>query len=88
MFDIGFLELLLIGVLALLVLGPERLPGAARTAGRFVARARSLARGLQNQLREEMAREEARLKEGLGVSAPDDTAEGEPEMTARKKPHD
>ena len=33
MFDIGFLELLIIGVVGLLVLGPERLPKAARTAG-------------------------------------------------------
>lgn len=88
MFDIGFLELLLIGVLALLVLGPERLPGAARTAGRFVARARSLARGLQNQLKEEMAREEARVREGLGVAASEDAAGDERDMTARNKPHE
>ncbi|MDW9404932.1 twin-arginine translocase subunit TatB, partial [Pseudomonas soli] len=34
MFEIGFTELLLVGIVALLVLGPERLPGAARTLGR------------------------------------------------------
>jgi len=33
-FEVGFGELLLVGVIALLVLGPERLPQAARTAGR------------------------------------------------------
>ena len=67
MFDIGFLELALIAVLALIVLGPERLPGAARSVGKFAARARTLARGLQTQLREEMEREENKLKDELGM---------------------
>ena len=40
MFDIGFTELMLLGVIALLVLGPERLPSAARTAGVLLRRAR------------------------------------------------
>lgn len=38
MFDIGFSELMVIGVVALLVLGPERLPKVARTAGHLVGR--------------------------------------------------
>jgi sec-independent protein translocase protein TatB len=41
MFDIGFSELLIIAVVALLVLGPERLPRAARLAGMWVRRARA-----------------------------------------------
>ena len=36
MLDIGFLELMLIGIVALLVLGPERLPKAARTAAHLM----------------------------------------------------
>lgn len=40
MFDIGIGELLVLGLLALLVFGPERLPGAAASAGKFVAKAR------------------------------------------------
>jgi sec-independent protein translocase protein TatB len=40
MFDIGFWELLVIGVVALLVIGPERLPKVARTAGLWLGRAR------------------------------------------------
>ena len=38
MFDVGFFELLLIGVVALLVVGPERLPKLARTAGMWLGR--------------------------------------------------
>jgi len=38
MFDIGFTELLLVGLVALVVLGPERLPGAVRTTGLWVGR--------------------------------------------------
>ncbi len=68
MFDIGFLELVLIGIIALLVLGPQRLPTAARTVGRLIGRARSLARGLQIQLRQEMEREEIAMKEDLGLT--------------------
>ena len=40
MFDIGFAELLLIGVVGLLVIGPERLPGAIRTTSAWVSRIR------------------------------------------------
>lgn len=40
MFDIGFAELVLIGVVALLVIGPERLPGAVRTASLWISRIR------------------------------------------------
>ena len=39
MFDLGFTELLIIGVVALVVLGPERLPEVARTAGKYIAQA-------------------------------------------------
>lgn len=42
MFDIGFLELILTGIVALLVLGPERLPQAAITAGRWIGQAKRM----------------------------------------------
>jgi len=41
-FDVGFWELAIIAVIALLVIGPERLPKAARTAGLWVGRARRM----------------------------------------------
>lgn len=53
MFDIGFWELALIGVIALIVLGPERLPGAARTLGTWVGRARRYAQTLKDELETE-----------------------------------
>lgn len=53
MFDVGFSELLVIGVVALLVLGPERLPKLARDVGRWVGRARRYV----NRVREEIDRE-------------------------------
>ena len=44
MFDIGMTELLVIGIVALIVVGPKDLPGMFRTLGRFTAKARSLGR--------------------------------------------
>ncbi len=54
MFDVGFWELTLLATLALLVLGPERLPAVVSSVGRMMGRARSLARGLKMQIEREM----------------------------------
>lgn len=58
MFDIGFTELLLIAVVALIVLGPERLPKAARFAGLWVRRARAQWYSVKSELEREIAAEE------------------------------
>ncbi len=55
MFDVGFWELLFLFTLALLVLGPDKLPAVVSTVGRWTGRARSLARGLRLQIEREMA---------------------------------
>lgn len=60
MFDIGFSEILLIFFLALVVLGPEKLPRVAAQVGRWLGRARSMARQFREQLEEEVNLEEAR----------------------------
>jgi Tat protein translocase TatB subunit len=53
MFDIGFSEILLIFGLALVVLGPDKLPQVARTIGRWAGRARAMARQFRDQLEAE-----------------------------------
>lgn len=54
MFDVGFSELVLIGVLALIVAGPERLPGIMRTLGRFAGRARASVAAIRDELEREV----------------------------------
>jgi sec-independent protein translocase protein TatB len=54
MFDIGFSELVLIGVLALLVLGPKRLPEVARAAGRWMAQLRRFVSNVKQDFDREM----------------------------------
>ena len=54
MFEVGFSELLLVGIVALLVLGPERLPQAARTLGRGLGQARRAMQALRTQVEREI----------------------------------
>jgi sec-independent protein translocase protein TatB len=54
MFEVGFTEIILILGIALLVLGPERLPKLASQVGRWAGRARAMARQLRQQLDEEV----------------------------------
>lgn len=54
MFEAGFSELLLVGIVALMVLGPERLPVAARTLGRGLGQARKAMHALRTQVEREI----------------------------------
>ncbi|MGP4714007.1 Sec-independent protein translocase protein TatB [Psychrobacter sp. DM8] len=60
MFDIGFSELLLFGVIALIVLGPEKLPQAARTAGQWYGKLRRTISTLQSEIEAELDLAETR----------------------------
>ncbi|EHJ92952.1 Sec-independent protein translocase protein TatB [Vreelandella boliviensis] len=62
MLDIGFLELMLIGIVGLLVLGPERLPRAARTAGMWIGRIKRTVSGMQREISAQLEAEELRQK--------------------------
>ena len=60
MFDIGFSELVVIALVALVVLGPERLPKAARMLGLWVRRARAHWYSVKSELEQELAADELR----------------------------
>lgn len=63
MFDVGFSEMLLVGLIALLVFGPERLPKVAREAGLWVSKLRNMAHSVKQEIDREMQLQE--LKESM-----------------------
>ncbi len=69
MFDIGFPELVMVAVIALLVIGPDKLPGVARTAGKWVGRARRFVGDVKTDIDRELKQEELRkaLAEDAGL---------------------
>ena len=66
MFDIGFLEIVIIAAIALIVLGPERLPRAARTAGMLVGRARRMVSAVKTDIDREIRESELADMRKLG----------------------
>ncbi|MCQ4346366.1 Sec-independent protein translocase protein TatB [Pseudomonas stutzeri] len=62
MFDVGFTELLLVALVALLVLGPERLPGAARTAGLWIGRLKRSFAAIKSEVEREIGADQIRLQ--------------------------
>ncbi len=73
MFEVGFTEIILILGLALLVLGPEKLPGLAQKVGRWTGRARAMARQLRTQLEHEVTLEELARSKPMQASTPEPT---------------
>ena len=100
MFDIGWTELMVIGIVALIVVGPKDLPGMFRTLGRFTARARGMAREFQRAMNE--AADDAGVREAasglkaatspksMGLDALNKAADNfekwDPAKGAKKKP--
>lgn len=75
MFDIGFWEFSLIAIVALVVVGPDRLPGMTRTAGQLIGRAKRTMRELKYDLEREAEFEEIdRLKNDLSKKSIKDMA--------------
>ena len=60
MFEVGFSELLLVALVALLVLGPERLPVAARTAGLWIGRLKRSFNSIKDEVARELGADEIR----------------------------
>ncbi|MCQ8106263.1 Sec-independent protein translocase protein TatB [Methylomonas sp. SURF-2] len=60
MFDVGFSELLMVGTVALLVIGPEKLPKVARLSGFWLGKAQRAAAGIKEQISQELHAEELR----------------------------
>lgn len=91
MFDVGFLEFMLIGVVGLLVLGPERLPKAARTAGLWIGKAKRTVANMQREINAQLEAEELRQKlseQEKKLNAGLDTARREIEGHAAPRRHD
>ncbi len=99
MFDLSFGELALIAVVALLVLGPERLPGAARTAGALMRRLRNSWQGVRSEIERELAAEDIKrsihdtarkidVREELRTTADQlrNAVSGEPEKPSSDEP--
>ncbi len=64
MFDLGFLEIMTIGIVALVVIGPERLPEVAAKVGRYVGKAQRFVRGVRSDISREL--ETGDLKKLIG----------------------
>ncbi|CAK0744127.1 Sec-independent protein translocase protein TatB [Gammaproteobacteria bacterium] len=77
MFEIGFWELVMVGVVALIVVGPERLPGLARTAGLWLGKARYFVSSVKAEIDREIKAEELKrlLEEQARLAGVDDFIE-------------
>ena len=67
MFDVGFSELMVIAIVALIVIGPERLPKVARTAGHLLGRLQRYVSDVKADINREMQLDE--LQEAAGAGA-------------------
>jgi len=86
MFDIGFWELLLIAVVALVVVGPERLPKLVRVVGLWVGKANASIQSVRSEISRELRAEELKQALNKPVDLPDinDLMSGDPEKETTK----
>lgn len=69
MFDVGFWELCMVGLISLLVIGPERLPKAARIAGFWLGKSQRMINSVKQEIKQELREEELRqlIKEQAAI---------------------
>ncbi|MBK1717110.1 Sec-independent protein translocase protein TatB [Thiocystis violacea] len=85
MFDVGFQELILVAIVALVVIGPERLPKVARIAGKWVGHARRTLASVKQEIDRELKTEELRkvLDHQARLNPLETILEEPPKTTAR-----
>jgi sec-independent protein translocase protein TatB len=92
MFEVGFTEIVLIFAIALLVLGPARLPKLAADLGRWAGRARAMARQLRTQLEQEAQydplRESPSERRTIHTPTPTDAGDTAPRPGRPDEPRD
>lgn len=82
MFDVGFTELVLLVLIGMVVIGPERLPGVARTVGRGLGQAKRAMHKFQRQLEDEVRLDDSD-RPVRGKAGPDATPSDEVEPPLR-----
>jgi sec-independent protein translocase protein TatB len=90
MFDIGFSEIILVLVIALIVVGPERLPRLARTTGLWIGKIRGLVASVKAEIDHELAAEELRktLAKQASIQGLEEIIETTSSHTSGNKPAD
>jgi sec-independent protein translocase protein TatB len=97
MFDVGFSEMLLVGLIALLVFGPERLPKVAREAALWIRKARSMASSVKQEIDREMQLQEMKemldkqkkdMEQLLLVDKRDEEAKAKPPVHPQEGSHE
>jgi sec-independent protein translocase protein TatB len=83
----AFSEIIVIVLIALLVLGPERLPKLARDLGHFVGRARAMARQFTDQLEHEVRLEEMARQKAQSILNPTKTSDSTPTASGSSSMH-
>lgn len=71
MFDIGFGELLLLAIVALIVVGPERLPKLVRVTGLWIGRANASIQSIRSEISQELRAEELKQALNKTIETPD-----------------
>jgi sec-independent protein translocase protein TatB len=90
MFDIGFWEIIVILVILLLVVGPERMPTVARTIALWMRKARRLVAQVKQEVEQELRAEELRQSLRKNIDLPDlnETTGTPPASSSTSAPHD